>query len=95
MVVNVSSQGMKGEDVLDIKLDKLPNDALVIDIIYIPLETPFLAAAANAAIQLLMVSGCCCIRVLPAWKYWFGIEPEVSADLRSEIERSIYRDFQA
>lgn len=95
MVVNVSSQGMKGEDVLDIKLDKLPNDALVIDIIYIPLETPFLAAARKRGNPTINGLGMLLHQGPPAWKYWFGIEPEVSAELRSEIERSIYRDFQA
>jgi shikimate dehydrogenase len=25
----------------------------------------------------------------PAWKMWFGIEPEVTAELRQRMERSI------
>src|SRR5260221_36833 len=45
MVVNTTSCGMVGQPALDIKLDKLPKSALAADIIYIPLETPFLAAA--------------------------------------------------
>ena len=48
MVVNATSQGMVGQPALDIRLDKLPKTALAADIIYIPLETPFLAAARAA-----------------------------------------------
>src|SRR5213594_575627 len=45
MVVNTTRCGMVGQPALDVKLDKLPKSALAADIIYIPLETPFLAAA--------------------------------------------------
>src|SRR5207237_6377880 len=45
MVVNTTSQGMTGQSALDIQLDKLPARALAVDIIYVPLETPFLRAA--------------------------------------------------
>src|SRR6266571_3480411 len=45
MVVNTTSCGMVGQGALDLELDKLPKTALAADIIYIPLETPFLAAA--------------------------------------------------
>ena len=44
-VVNVTSQGMVGQPPLDLRLDQLPKSALATDIIYTPLETPFLAAA--------------------------------------------------
>src|ERR1041385_9175619 len=45
MVVNTTSQGMLGQTPLDLRLDKLPVGALAADIVYIPLETRFLAAA--------------------------------------------------
>lgn len=89
MAVNVTSQGMVGEAALDIRLDKLPKSALAADIIYTPLETPYLAAArarGNRTINglgMLIHQGC------PAWKLWFGIEPEVTAELRQRMERSI------
>jgi len=52
-----------------------------VDIIYIPLETPFLRAArkrGNPAINglsMLLHQG------RPAWRAWFGIEPVVTAEL--------------
>ena len=45
MLVNTTSQGMVGQPALDIPLDKLPTSAVVSDIIYIPKQTPLLAAA--------------------------------------------------
>ena len=45
MLVNTTSQGMVGQPPLDLALDALPVGALVCDIVYVPLETPLLAAA--------------------------------------------------
>src|SRR5712671_4082807 len=45
MLVNTTSQGMMGEPPLDLALDRLPASSLVSDIVYIPRETPLLAAA--------------------------------------------------
>ena len=89
MVVNATSQGMSGEPALDIRLDKLPESALVADIIYVPLETPFLAAARQRGNPTINGLGMLLHQGRPAWKAWFGIEPEVTAELRSLLERSI------
>src|SRR5258706_6666123 len=89
MVVKTTSCGMVGQPALDIKLDKLPKSALAADIIYIPLETPFLAAARKRGnrtvngLGMLLNQGC------PAWKAWFGIEPEVTPELRAMVEKTI------
>jgi shikimate dehydrogenase len=92
MVVNATSQGMAGEPALDIRLDKLPEAALVADIIYVPLETPFLAAARQRGNATINGLGMLLHQGRPAWKAWFGIEPEVTAELRSLLERSIQGD---
>jgi shikimate dehydrogenase len=92
MVVNATSQGMSGEPALDIRLDKLPKAALVADIIYVPLETPFLAAARQRGNPTINGLGMLLHQGRPAWKAWFGIEPEVTAELRTLLERSIRGD---
>ena len=89
MVVNTTSCGMVGQPALDIRLDKLPKTALVSDIIYIPLETPFLAAARKRGNRTVNGLGMLLNQGRPAWKAWFGIEPEVTAELRAMIERTI------
>jgi len=45
LLVNATSLGMKGQPPLEIDLSQLPDDAVVYDIVYAPLETPLLAAA--------------------------------------------------
>ncbi len=89
MVVNTTSCGMVGRPALDIKLDKLPKSALAADIIYIPLETPFLAAARRRGNRAVNGLGMLLNQGRPAWKAWFGIEPVVTAELRAMVERTI------
>src|SRR5262245_6858589 len=89
MVVNTTSQGMVGQSALDIQLDKLPSRALAADIIYTPLETPFLAAARQRGNPTVNGLGMLLHQGRPAWKAWFGIEPVVTAELRALMEQSI------
>ena len=91
MLVNTTSQGMAGQPPLDLDLERLPRRALVADIVYIPLETPLLAAArrrGNPAVDGLgMLLHQACI----AWQLWFGLDPEVTPELRATIEATIPR----
>ena len=87
MVVNATSQGMKGEPVLDIRLDALPVSALAVDIIYTPLETPFLHAARMRGNPTLNGLGMLLHQGPAAWKRWFGIEPAITDALRRRMEQ--------
>lgn len=89
MIVNTTSCGMVGQPALDISLDRLPKTALAADIIYIPLETPFLAAARSRGNRTVNGLGMLLHQGRPAWKAWFGIEPEVTAELRAMVEKTI------
>src|SRR5258706_7684877 len=89
MVVNTTSNGMVGQPALDIELGKLPKSALAADIIYIPLETPFLAAARKRGNPTVKGLGMLLHQGRPAWKAWFGIEPAVTTELRTMIEATI------
>jgi shikimate dehydrogenase len=89
MVVNTTSQGMLGQNPLDLTLDRLPARALAADIVYIPLETPFLAAAHKRGNPTINGLGMLLHQGRPAWRAWFGIEPEVTAELRAIMESTI------
>jgi shikimate dehydrogenase len=89
MLVNATSQGMIGQAPLDLRLDKLPKSALVNDIIYIPRETPLIAAARIRGNRTVTGLGMLLHQGIPAWKAWFGIEPKVTAELRTAIEATL------
>ncbi|MGB5081168.1 MAG: shikimate dehydrogenase [Burkholderiales bacterium] len=89
LVVNTTSCGMVGQPALDLTLDRLPGSALAADIIYIPLETPFLAAARRRGNRTVNGLGMLLNQGRPAWKAWFGIEPEVTVELRAMVEKTI------
>jgi len=80
---------MVGQPALDLRLDKLATGALAADIIYIPLETPFLAAARRRGNRTVNGLGMLLHQGRPAWMAWFGIEPEVTPELRAMVERSV------
>lgn len=88
-IVNATSQGMSGQPALDLRLDRLPPEALAMDIIYTPLETPFLAAARQRGNRTLNGLGMLLHQARPAWKAWFGIDTEVTPELRALLERSL------
>jgi len=89
LAVNTTSQGMVGQADLDLRLDRLPNTALAADIIYTPLESPFLAAARGRGNSTVNGLGMLLHQGPPAWKLWFGVEPTVTPALREVMEHSI------
>ena len=85
LLVNTTSQGMYGQSALDISLAALPISALVSDAIYVPLETPLLAAAKARGHQTVNGLGMLLNQARPAFKAWFGVMPEITDELRANI----------
>jgi len=86
MLVNTTSQGMVGEAPLELALDRLPVSALVSDIVYVPRETPLLAAARARGNPTVNGLGMLLHQAQPAFHAWFGIMPEVTGELRAIME---------
>lgn len=89
LVVNCTNQGMIGQTPLDLPLDKLPKTAYVSDIIYNPKETPLIVAAKQRGNATVGGLGMLLHQGRPAFKAWFGVDPEVTPELRKIIEATL------
>jgi shikimate dehydrogenase len=91
LLVNTSSLGMVGQPGLEIDLAPLHAGAIVADIVYIPLETPLLAAARSRALRAVEGLGMLLHQAAPGFERWFGVRPTVTPELRALIEDDILR----
>ncbi len=86
LVVNTTSAALKGEgDPLAIDWRRASSAALAADITYVPLMTPFLAAAAQAGLPVCDGLGMLLHQAVPGFERWFGRRPEVDNALRERV----------
>ncbi|WP_445502602.1 shikimate dehydrogenase [Microvirga sp. G4-2] len=89
LIVNTTSLGMAGQPPLLIDLAKAPGNAVVADIVYVPLKTPLLAAAEAHGLRIVDGLGMLLHQAVPGFERWFGVRPEVTPDLRALIVADI------
>ncbi len=88
LLVNTTTLGMNGT-ALEIDLGGLHRDALVTDLIYVPLETPLLRQAREGGWRTADGLGMLLHQAVPGFEKWFGVRPEVTPELRDLILRNI------
>ena len=86
LLANSTSLGMDGKPPLEVALDRLPQRALVGDLIYIPLETPLLSAARRRGHVTVNGLGLLLHQARPAFNAWFGVMPDITPALREAID---------
>jgi shikimate dehydrogenase len=91
LLVNTTLLGMTGQAPLDIDLDPLPGEAVVADLVYAPLETPLLAAARARNLAVADGLGMLLHQAVRGFSLWFGVRPEVTAELRALVEADLKR----
>ena len=89
LLVNSTNQGMAGQPPMEIVLDDLPRAAVVNDLVYNPLLTPLLRAARARGNPTVDGLGMLLHQARPGFRAWFGVLPEITAELRREIEATI------
>jgi len=82
LVVNTTSLGMGSNPPLGLDLDRAPVRMAVADIVYVPLETPLLAAARTRGLRAVEGLGLLLHQAVPGFTAWFGVEPTVDDELR-------------
>ena len=85
VLVNATSLGMVGQPPLDIDLEQVPSSCVVTDIVYQPLETELLKKAAAQGCATVDGLGMLLHQGRPAFRAWFGIDPEVTDDQRTLV----------
>lgn len=84
-LINTTSLGMSGKDNLQIDISGLEKDALVYDIVYVPLMTNLLKQAQEKNLKLVTGIGMLLHQARPGFEAWFGRKPEVTEELRERI----------
>lgn len=85
LFVNTTSLGMEGEEAPSIDFSALRSDAVVTDIVYVPLVTPILAQARSQGFATVDGLGMLLHQAVPGFQKWFGQRPSVTEALRALI----------
>jgi shikimate dehydrogenase len=89
LLVNTTSLGMHGQEALEVDVARLPQGAVVTDLVYVPLLTPLLAAARDRGLKTADGLGMLLHQAVRGFELWFGRRPEVTAELRALVEADL------
>jgi shikimate dehydrogenase len=91
LLVNTTSLGMTGEPELDLELTHLPQRAVVVDIVYVPLETALLTAARQSGHPTVDGLGMLLHQGRPGFEAWFGSPVQAKRELRAAVLTTLGR----
>jgi shikimate dehydrogenase len=89
LLVNTTSLGMRGQPALELDAGLLPSHAVVADLVYVPLETPLLAAAQGRGLRTADGLGMLLHQAVRGFELWFGRRPDVTPELRALVEADL------
>ena len=90
IVVNTTTLGMKGVGNPEIDFaGRRKSGGVAADIVYVPLETPFLKSAREYGLTCVDGLGMLLHQAVPGFERWFGVRPEVTEDLRALVVSDI------
>ncbi|MBP2551331.1 shikimate dehydrogenase [Neorhizobium galegae] len=89
LFINTTSLGMDGEAAPEIDFSPMRFDAVVTDIVYVPLETPILAMAKAQGFATVDGLGMLLHQAVPGFEKWFGRRPVVDDALRALVVRDM------
>lgn len=89
VLVNATALGMIHGEPLDLDVSHLGARTIVADIVYVPLETPLLAAVRRRGLRTVDGLGMLLHQAAPGFEKWFGRKPEVTPDLRALLAADI------
>lgn len=90
LLVNTTTLGMVGQPPLDLNL-RCPPSLVVADLVYDPLVTGLLALARARGLRTADGLGMLLHQAVRGFHLWFGVRPEVTAELRALIEADLLK----
>jgi shikimate dehydrogenase len=94
LLINATSLGMKGQPELKIDLSPMAKDAVVSDIVYLPLPTRLLEDARQRGFRTSDGLDMLLYQAVRGFSLWFGIKPEVTRELREMLAADVIRPDQ-
>ncbi len=91
LLVNTTSLGMHGQPPLVIDVSRLPPQAVVTDLVYVPLETALLASAKARGLRTADGLGMLLHQAVRGFELWFGQRPLVTPELRALVEADLVK----
>jgi shikimate dehydrogenase len=89
LLVNTTSLGMHGQEPLQLDVGRLPQDAVVADLVYVPLQTELLKAAQTRGLRTADGLGMLLHQAVRGFELWFGQRPQVTPELRAIVEADL------
>ena len=90
LLVNTTTLGMVGQPRLELNL-RCPPSLVVADLVYDPLVTGLLALARARGLRTADGLGMLLHQAVRGFQLWFGVRPEVTAELRALIEADLLK----
>jgi len=86
LLVNTTTLGMQGQAALQLDVARLPPDATVADLVYMPTVTPLIAAARARELRTADGLGMLLHQAVRGFALWFGKTPTVTPELRRLVQ---------
>ncbi len=89
LIINCTSQGMKGENDFSLDFTSIQKGLSVIDLVYNPLETKLLIDAKRHGCKILNGIPMLLSQAALSWKLWLDIKPDITDDIIRFVEDKI------
>lgn len=93
LLINTTSMEINQGDPLRLPWQQLTGDAVVADIVYTPLVTPFLRTAQSFDHVIVPGLGMLLHQAVVGFEKWFGLRPEVTKELYDLVAKDIDPDY--
>lgn len=89
IIINCTSLGMLGNDNLEIDVNVFRSNAIIIDLVYNPIQTDLIKNASERGLRTLNGLPMLLHQAALSWKIWFDIMPDITSELIEIVENKL------